>query len=199
MPEQPDETTADASATPTTATDSDHPVDRRGFGKAVAAIVIGGLITLTPLVAGLLFFLDPLIRRWRGDSVEEDFIKVDATVDSLPDNGLPMRVTVFADKVDAWNKRLNQPIGSVYLSRQPDGSVVAFNVLCPHLGCTVDYRPAQEDYFCPCHTSSFNLSGEKTNAIPPRGMDTLEVKTEGNSILVKYQEFLAATQEKIPV
>ena len=84
----------------------------------------------------------------------------------------------------------------------------AFNVTCPHLGCAVEYRKTPVDhkpeFFCPCHTSAFQLNGEKKNQIPPRDLDSLETKVVKNDkgeneIWVKYQEFRATLGEKVPV
>jgi menaquinol-cytochrome c reductase iron-sulfur subunit len=179
---------------------------RRNFFSQILAFFIGGLILAVPVASGLAFFFDPLFRRNRGSSGGSDarrdaggFLRV-ASLASLPDNGRPQIFTVYDDLVDAWNKFANQPIGRVFLRKLPDGSVTAFNVRCPHLGCAVDFRPAQNDYFCPCHMSAFNLDGRKENEIPPRGMDALDVKVKnGTEVWVRYQFFKAGTPDKIAV
>lgn len=176
---------------------------RRGFLKGMAAVIIGSVIGLIPLVSGFLFFLDPLIRRRTppgatGDS-EGVFFKV-ARVEDLPEDGTPLNFTVFANRQDAWNFFPNQPIGSVFL-RKVASHVIAFNDTCPHLGCKVDHRTTDEKsfFFCPCHTSSFDLDGERLNFIPPRGLDALEVDIRNGEVWVKYQEFLGGTDAKTPV
>jgi Rieske Fe-S protein len=183
-------------------------VPRRSFLTRALASVIGVAIVLVPLAAGVGFFFDPLFRRRRaaragaGDSSGRDaegFLRV-ASLASLPDNGQPQIFTVSDDLVDAWNKFPNQPVGRVYLRKLPAGGVSAFNVRCPHLGCAVDYRPSENDYFCPCHLSAFDLDGQRENEIPPRGMDSLDVKIKnGTEVWVRYQSFKAGTPEKIPV
>jgi len=179
---------------------------RRGFFSEVLAFVIGGSILTVPLVGGLALFLDPLLRRKRSSTSGQDarrdadgYLRV-ASLASLPDNGKPQIFTVYDDVVDAWNKFPDQPIGRVFLRKLPDGNVTAFNVRCPHLGCAVDYRSSHNDYFCPCHMSAFNLDGQKENEIPPRGMDSLDVKIKNKTeVWVRYQFFKAGTPEKIPV
>lgn len=174
-------------------------VPRRSFLSSVLAVVIGGVITLVPLVAGTLFFLDPLIRRKHKSATEGDgFIPV-AELDDLPEDGTPRMFTVVADKVDAWNRFPKQPIGTVYLRKVAPDQVLALNSTCPHLGCTVDFKSAGGMFFCPCHTSSFDLDGKKLNEIPPRPMDSLETKLVGNEVWVKYQDFRGAVSEKIPL
>lgn len=189
---------------------SDQP--RRGFFASAMAIVIGGVVSLAPLVAGVLFFLDPLIRK-KGKagetSEEEGFIKLDVTLDQIKESKVPIQLPIISSRVDKWNRYPLQAIGSVYLQMAEDGNTVrAFNVTCPHLGCAVEYRKTPADgtpeYYCPCHTSAFALDGKKKNAIPPRDLDSLEVKVVKNDqnvdeIWVKYQDFRATLAEKVPV
>jgi menaquinol-cytochrome c reductase iron-sulfur subunit len=178
---------------------------RRSFlAKALAFLTAGVLMTL-PTAAGLAFFLDPLLRK-RGTSGgaagrrdAEGFLPV-TPLAAIPSDGRPQIFTVYDDAVDAWNKFANQPVGRVFLRKLPDGSVTAFNVRCPHLGCAVDYRPAQNDYLCPCHMSAFGLDGQKKNEIPPRGLDSLEVMVKDKSeVWVRYEVFKAGTPDRIVV
>lgn len=189
---------------------SDQP--RRGFFASALAIVIGGVVSLVPLVAGVLFFLDPLIRRkdkTAEASPDEGFIKVNVTLDQLKAAKVPLQVPIISSRVDKWNRYPLQAIGSAYLQMAEDGeTVLAFNVTCPHLGCAVEYRvtPTENapEYYCPCHNSAFELDGKKKNVIPPRDLDSLEVKVVKNDenvdeIWVKYQDFRATLAEKVPV
>jgi menaquinol-cytochrome c reductase iron-sulfur subunit len=178
---------------------------RRNFlAKALAFLTAGVLLTL-PTAAGLAFFLDPLLRK-RGTSGggvgrrdAEGFLPV-TPLAAIPADGRPQIFTVYDDAVDAWNKFANQPVGRVFLRRLPDGSVTAFNVRCPHLGCAVDYRPSQNDYLCPCHMSAFALDGQKKNEIPPRDLDSLEVKVKDKSeVWVRYEVFKAGTPDRIVI
>ena len=194
--------------------DSDDVVgdtERRGFVKFCAA-AISVLLGAIPAGLGLGFFLDPLTRDRSGadsapdpDGVQKDadgFIDLKVSVSSLPEDGTPVSVKVLDDRVDAWNKIPNVPIGTVWLRRTEAGEVLAFNTICPHLGCAVDYRQGNRDFFCPCHTSTFALDGKRQNMIPPRDMDGLETKLKpetDDSIWLKYQDFRAATHEKIEV
>ena len=169
------------------------PNGRRGF-LAAAAGLISAIVGIVPVAIGGLFFFGPVLKKKTGSS---DFINVNIKAADLAADGTPQRVPIVADKVDAWNRIPNVPIGSVWMRKLGD-QIVAFNTICPHLGCAIEHRSAQKDFFCPCHTSTFNLGGDKQNEIPPRGMDTLEVKVIDGNILVKYQNFAAGTHEKIP-
>lgn len=47
------------------------------------------------------------------------------------------------------------------------GGFHAFWAACTHLGCTVRWRRAQGDLFCPCHGARFDLEG-RTRGGPAR-------------------------------
>jgi menaquinol-cytochrome c reductase iron-sulfur subunit len=142
--------------------------------------------------------LDPLHRRSAGPG---GFVRV-TQLDVLPADGIPRKYPILADKVDAWNKYPNTPVGAVYLRRTGEKTVQALNVVCPHTGCFVDYRAERKGYFCPCHNSSFGADGQINDpASPaPRDLDTLEVELRnGNEVWVRFQNFQAGHKEKIPV
>ncbi len=190
------EPTAETPDTPP-ATSESVPPTRRSFITGVSAVIAGTIVAVTPVIAGLAFFLDPLLRRrpTMQGATEDGFLPV-ATLAELPDDGTPLRFGLSADKVDAWNLFKNQTIGTVYL-RKINGQVIAFNDTCPHLGCKVDYKPSEHIFFCPCHASAFKLDGERKNEIPPRGMDTLETRVDDkNRIWVKYENFQRGVAEK---
>lgn len=182
---------------PATPTPDSAGLPRRSFLTSVLAAVSGALTIFIPLGAGLAFFFDPLLRRRKDDG--GGFVKV-TTLEALPEDGTPREFKIHKDIVDAWNTLPHQPVGQVYVRKISESNVVAFNRTCPHLGCAVDYRPATNTYYCPCHASSFDIAGERTNQIPPRGMDSLEVEVRnGNEVWVRFQNFRGTTPEKIPV
>jgi menaquinol-cytochrome c reductase iron-sulfur subunit len=192
---------------------------RRSTAVQLLTALLSFVIVAVPSTLGGLFFLDPILRKRHGSAGggvgapgvprkdEAGFIRLDVTADVIPVDGTPVAVKVNDDLEDAWNKFPDVPVGSIWLRRNPDGTIVAFNSICPHLGCSVDYRRSENDFYCPCHTSAFALDGRKTNNIPPRDMDGLEVSVRkagkddasGSELWVKYQKFRGTTAEKIPV
>lgn len=182
---------------------------RRTFLTQVLAGTVGAVVGLVPVLSGLVFFLDPLLRddsgggegaEGGGNRDADGFVKLAVSRSALKPGGAPQQVTVVDDLVDAWNKFPNVPIGSVWLHRTDGGDVVAFNTVCPHLGCAVEYRNVQNDFYCPCHLSAFKLDGTKNNPIPPRDMDSLEVKADtGDEIWVQFKNFRGAIAEKVEV
>ncbi|MFO0426081.1 MAG: ubiquinol-cytochrome c reductase iron-sulfur subunit [Planctomyces sp.] len=197
------------------------PIPRSTFISVLTAGLSFLLITIPAAIGGL-FFLDPILRKKtsaKGGSGAEGtsasvarkddagFIRLDITTDTIPVDGTPVAVTVRDDLDDAWNRFPDVPVGSIWLRRNPDGAIVAFNSVCPHLGCSVNYRRGENDFFCPCHTSAFALDGKKTNEIPPRDMDSLAVAVRkegqddpaGTELWVRFENFRRTIAEKIPL
>lgn len=170
------------------------------------------LLVAVPSTIGGVFFLDPLIRSRKsrdsaGDGGLTGYIKLPVTADSIPADGTPVAVSVRTDQDDAWNRFKDVPVGSIWLRKNATGEIIVFNSICPHLGCSVDYRRSENDFFCPCHASGFDLDGNKTNDIPPRDLDKLAIaavtdgqkRADGNELWVKFQNFRRATAEKTPI
>ena len=176
---------------------SASPPSRRDFVVGIFASIIGAVLGLVPLGAGLVVLLDPLRRR----ASENGAVRV-ASLEAVPADGIPRKFPVLATRVDAWNKYSQVPVGAVYLRRTPDGKLLALNVVCPHAGCFVDFLAGSGHFHCPCHNSSFAVTGKVDDpASPaPRGMDTLEAEVRaGKDIWVKFQNFQAGRAEKVPV
>jgi menaquinol-cytochrome c reductase iron-sulfur subunit len=172
----------------------EHDPRRRFLIKGVAA-ASGGLACSLPALTGIVAFLNPLKQK----SQAGQFLRV-ASLDMLPEDGTPLTVSVVADRVDAWTSS-REAIGGVLLRRVGPDQVEALNVICPHQGCSVQYQAAEDKYFCPCHTASFDLSGKRLDAVSPspRDLDTLEVEIrEGTEIWVRFQNFQTGVAEKIP-
>jgi menaquinol-cytochrome c reductase iron-sulfur subunit len=171
------------------------PVGRRNFFKSFLASVIGAVLGVVPVIAGLEVFLDPL-RRKAGTSSAVHVTGLEA----LPDDGIPRKFPVLANRVDAWNKFTQIPIGAVYL-RRTGTQIQALNAVCPHAGCNVDFLQERNLYLCPCHNSAFTVAGRIGDPRSPaaRGLDSLDVEVRGDEVWVKFQNFEAGQREKIPV
>jgi Rieske Fe-S protein len=61
----------------------------------------------------------------------------------------------------------------------PDGKVRAFNAVCTHLQCTVEYREAQADIFCNCHNGVYDLHGRNVSGPPPQPLEEYVVALRG--------------------
>jgi menaquinol-cytochrome c reductase iron-sulfur subunit len=171
--------------------------NRRGFFKRVMATILGAIVTIFPFAAGLALWLDPARRK---SNAAGEFVCI-ATLTAVPEDGVPRKFPVLASRVDAWNKSPETAVGAVYLRRTPGEKPRAFNVVCPHAGCFVDYLAARDTYLCPCHNSTFALDGKINDpkSPSPRGLDELEVEIRNKSeVWVKFQNFRAGVAEKIP-
>jgi len=169
---------------------------RRGFLKAAAALVAGGVAALVPFLAGLWAFLDPLRRKSAGGG----FVRV-ASLSALPEDGSPRRFSIIADREDAWNRFPQVPIGAVYL-RRAGRLVHALNVTCPHAGCPVEYKSEGQSFLCPCHDSKFKLNGSlaDSRSPSPRGMDALLVEVRNDTeVWVKFQNFETGKPKQVPL
>jgi quinol---cytochrome c reductase iron-sulfur subunit, bacillus type len=187
-------------ATPATSPPPPRSVPRRNVLAAAVATIIGAFVGLVPLAAGLATFLDPLLRRKKSGGTEgaRQPIRV-ASVDALPADGTPVQVPVVADLTDAWNREANQPIGAVYLRRVGE-QVTCFNAICPHAGCFVGYAVDRKVFQCPCHTSSFQLDGERIRPSPsPRNMDELKVdpqKLKDGEVWVEFVNYYPGKEDR---
>jgi menaquinol-cytochrome c reductase iron-sulfur subunit len=171
--------------------------DRRGFLKKLAANLLGAVITIVPFAAGLAVWFDPVRRK---SSSGGKLVRV-ASLSALPEDGMPRKFQVIASRVDAWNKSPEMAVGAVYLRRVKGEKPRAFNVVCPHAGCFVDYLEDKSSYRCPCHNSTFALDGKINDpgSPAPRGLDELSVEIRNQSeVWVKFQNFRAGVAEKIP-
>ncbi|HBA89720.1 MAG TPA: cytochrome B6 [Geobacter sp.] len=65
----------------------------------------------------------------------------------------------------------------VALLRQGE-EVYALNLVCTHLGCTVNVTPA--GLVCPCHGSSFDREGKVLKGPADRPLERYRVRTEGD-------------------
>jgi Rieske Fe-S protein len=169
--------------------------------RLVVASTIGvsAACAIFPFAAGVTSILDP-VKKNSGSVADVPWTKVTPVV-NLPDNGKPAKFEIILSKVkDAWTTYKNVPAGAVYLSRKGD-AVTAYSLKCPHLGCAVDFRSKTNDYFCPCHNSTFGIDGSVTDkdSPSPRGLDTMDTKIEDDYVWIKFQQFRPNIAEKIPL
>ncbi len=186
--------------------------ERRNFLFEFATIAIGAVISLFGFFAGLIVFLDPLTRKEKvplayreAGSSGDGFIRV-ASLESLPDDGIPRRFPVIADQIDAWTFTPAQPIGAVFMRREKgkgNDDIQVFHATCPHAGCAVSFTSDTSEFRCPCHNSAFDVNGQKIALAgkenpSPRPMDRLEYKVddEGN-IYVQFVNYYTGIHDKV--
>jgi len=177
---------------------SDWPAvePRRGVLFKILAVLLGAAAYVPPVALGVASFLNPLRQKRQAGQ----FMRL-AALDALPADGAPLKTTVTMDRVDAWNRLLNQPVGAVFLQRVGPKEVRAIHVVCPHAGCFVTYEAKENIFFCPCHTGRFELSGKRkdTTSPSPRDLDSLQVEIRGSEVWVKFESFQTNTPKKTPL
>jgi cytochrome b6-f complex iron-sulfur subunit len=62
--------------------------------------------------------------------------------------------------------------------------VTALSLICTHLGCTVQWREAKQEFYCPCHDGYFDRDGGVIAGPPPMPLEALPVKVTGNEIVI---------------
>jgi cytochrome b6-f complex iron-sulfur subunit len=70
------------------------------------------------------------------------------------------------------------------LIRTPDGDLQAFNAVCTHLDCTVQYKADTSQIWCACHNGLYDLSGNVVSGPPPRPLERLVVNQRGEEVVV---------------
>ena len=74
--------------------------------------------------------------------------------------------------------------GRFYLTRLPDGGLLAIYQLCTHLGCSVPWDQTENAFVCPCHHSQFGQDGELHNPPAPRPLDLFAVAIVAGQVQV---------------
>ncbi len=61
-----------------------------------------------------------------------------------------------------------------WVIREPDRIFVIF-ARCTHLGCTPEWKPAENKFKCPCHGSGYDSEGVNFEGPAPRPMDRAHI------------------------
>ncbi len=72
----------------------------------------------------------------------------------------------------------------VLLITTPEGQQRAFLANCTHLGCVVRYREEENDIFCACHNSVFDIEGNNISGPAPRPLPQLPIEIDNDNIIV---------------
>lgn len=68
--------------------------------------------------------------------------------------------------------------------RRSGGEYSAFNATCTHLDCTVMYMPDKKNFLCNCHQGIFDLDGVNIEGPPPRPLEKLTLRIEGERMII---------------
>jgi len=71
----------------------------------------------------------------------------------------------------------------LWIVKEPDRLFVIF-ARCVHLGCTPDWKPAENKFKCPCHGSGYTPEGINFEGPAPRPMDRCHVELDATGQIV---------------
>lgn len=161
---------------------------RRGVLVAGAATTLGVVVALA----------DAALGRLAGRSVASaQGVKLHTTTGSAgatgPSGGTKVQIGAASDVPVAGSGTFTIPAaasipssieGEDGLVIQPEaGTFVAYDAVCPHLGCIVYYDHQQDLIACPCHGSTFAVAtGERLGGPAPHGLTKLPLAVEGGDL-----------------
>lgn len=62
--------------------------------------------------------------------------------------------------------------------------VYVLSKVCTHLGCIVTWKPDQRQFYCGCHKAHFDQEGRVLDGPPPRPLDRIPCKEEGDHYVI---------------
>ena len=71
------------------------------------------------------------------------------------------------------------------LIHHKDGSMVCFEAICSHLGCTVQFQADKDRIFCPCHSGQYDMhTGKNVAGPPPKPLKQHHVEVKDGKVIV---------------
>ena len=140
---------------------------RRDFLKTVWKIL--GAVAAAELV----FFIINVLRPSRelNKSKAGSTVKIIGNIEDFPLN------SVTPDRID-----------KLYIVRDSKGGFLALSLTCPHLGCSVLWNQAKNQFDCPCHSSAFDRFGVVLNSPAPRPLDYYPVILEEGKVKIDINQ-----------
>lgn len=76
----------------------------------------------------------------------------------------------------------NRPAVLIHLE---DGSLVCFDAVCTHLGCTVQFQPEEKRIHCACHGGTYDMkTGKNVAGPPPKPLKAYQVENLDGQIRI---------------
>ena len=142
---------------------SDGMADSR---RGLVTWLLGGGITAT-----LVSFLYPVLRFMDPPAVSE------AAVNEVS-AGKASDLRVNTSKIVKFGNR------PALLIRLGDTDWRAFDGICTHLNCTVQYQQSSKQIWCACHNGFYDLQGRVVSGPPPRPLPEYAVRVRGDEVVI---------------
>lgn len=72
------------------------------------------------------------------------------------------------------------------LIHHTDGTIVCFDAICTHLGCTVQYQPEESRIYCACHGGQYDpQTGANVAGPPPKPLKPYVVEVSDESVIIR--------------
>jgi len=72
--------------------------------------------------------------------------------------------------------------------------VIAFNLACPHENTALKWRDGDKRFQCPKHESKYTPEGVFTDGRATRNMDRLNIRRQGNQVVVGLDRLFRSDQ-----
>ncbi len=156
---------------------SQEPQTRRGFYVAAINMLGAAIAAAVAIPAAAYLLIRPK------NTSDGNWIEV-GSVDQLRP-GKPEQVLYERKYVDGWKKVTEKT--SVWLVKNADQSITAFNPACTHLACPYHWVDERKQFVCPCHDSVFSIDGKVLGGPAPRPLDRYLTKIEDGKVSIGSQ------------
>ena len=149
--------------------------------RTALTVVLGGTMALVSAAGALAAaFLSNALGRARSRT----WLTVGPAEDLDPETF--RRYVLHAEVRHGWQRR-RVPL-TVYIKDLYPDDPIALLSTCTHLGCTVQWKPVDQKFKCPCHGGMYDPQGQVTAGPPPRPLQRLEVKIEEGVLFVRFPQ-----------
>lgn len=152
---------------------TDTPNRRNFFTGAIYGL--WGLITAAvALPAGAYLLIVPRPRR------PDDFIEV-ADLKQLKEKD-PEEIVFRRNRRDGW--KVTSEKSSAWVVKMSEDKAIAYVPSCTHLGCAFHWDERNNNFLCPCHTSTFSIEGAPLAGPALRPLDRYDVQVRDGKLFV---------------
>lgn len=151
---------------------------RRFLTRIIFAI--GGVIALVIALPVLTYILAPVLQMSSGDSGKTAEL---GPVSDFPQDKMVQKT--FKAKVDEGWIKGKEVDGTVYVRNLGNNQFLALSATCTHLGCTVNWKPDQNEFVCPCHGGRYTPQGINIPGTPPpKPLARYNAKVTGGKVVI---------------